>query len=282
MRRLTLLLSLPALLVAAEPATTEMSLTTPDGYTLSGTLTVPAGRGKHPVVILAHQFRSDREGWAPLTGKLNARGIATLALDLRGHGRSTDQAGTTVAVSNDFLASAHLVSFDQIPSDLVQAASWVRKQKSINGRRLGLAGSSIGAFSTLLAAPKIKPETILVLSPAGMEAFGKDAREHMVSATTHAHAILMAYVSSGDKEANDNAEPLRPIYGSNIRTFEGNRHGFDFLDENSDTMAVFFAEYLLHPHTGRAAAKPQTPTATTPAEAAAPATVLAPPAATKP
>jgi dienelactone hydrolase len=275
MRRLTLLLSLPALLVAAEPATTEMRLTTSDGYTLSGTLTVPAGRGKHPVVILAHQFRSNRNGWAPLTGKLNERGLATLALDLRGHGQSTDQAGTTVAVTNDFLPSAHLVGFDQIPEDLALAAAWVRKQKGIDGRHLGLAGSSVGAFSVLLAAPKVKPATILVLSPAGMEAFGTDARERMVSATTRAHAVLMAFVSSGDKEADENAAPLRPIYGSNIRIFEGNRHGFDFLEEYSDTMAVFFGEYLLHPHSGNVpAVKPQA--APTPETAPASSTVLTP------
>lgn len=258
MRRLTLLLSLPALLVAAEPVTTEMSLTTHDGYSLSGTLTVPGGRGKHPVVILAHQFQSDRDGWAPLVEKLNERGLATLALDLRGHGKSTEQAGTVVAVTSDFMASASLVGFDQIPADLALAASWVRKQKGVDGRHVGLAGASVGAFSVLLASPTIKPATVLALSPAGMDAFGQDARARMVSAATRAHSALMAFVSSDDKEANDNAEPLRPIYGSNIRTFDGSRHGFDFLEEYSDVMAVFFAEYLLHPHTGKAVAPPKT------------------------
>jgi dienelactone hydrolase len=276
MRRLTLLLSLPSLILTAQPVTTQMTLPTPDGFTLSGTLTVPDTKGKHPVVILAHQFRSDRNGWSPLTEKLNERGLATLALDLRGHGQSVDQLGTTVAVTSDFLPSAHLVGFDKIPDDLVLAANWVRKQKGIDGRHLGLAGASVGGFSVLLAAPRIKPSVILVLSPAGMEAFGPDARTHMVSAATKAHTLLMAFVSSGDKEAADNVEALRPLFGTNIRTFDGNRHGFDFLPESSDTMAVFFGEYLMHPHTGKAApaAKPapQEPAAA-PAD---PSTVLTP------
>lgn len=268
MRRLTLLLSLPALLVTAQAATTEMSLTTPDGYTLSGTLTVPEGKGRHPVVILAHQFQSDRNNWSALTSKLQERGLATLALDLRGHGASTDQAGVKVAVTGDFMPSAHLVGFDQIPSDLALAAAWVRKQKGVDGRHLGLAGSSVGAFASLLAAPKIRPNVVLALSPAGREAFGDRARDRMVSAATRAHAAVMAFVSMDDKEASENVEPLKPIFGANIRTFEGSRHGFDFLEQHSDVMAVFFAEYLLHPHmvtptTAPAPAKAEAPSTTT-------------------
>jgi dienelactone hydrolase len=227
------------------------------------------------VVILAHQFRSDRTGWAPLAEELNQRGLATLALDLRGHGKSTEQAGTIVAVTNDFLPSAHLIGFDQIPSDLAQAAAWVRKQKGIDGRHLGLAGSSVGAFSVLLAAPKIKPEVVLALSPAGMDAFGKDARARMVSAVTHAHPILMAFVSVDDKEASDNVAPLKALFGTDIRSFDGNQHGFDFLEQHSTTMAVFFAEYLLHPHTGKAAAQ-------APAKEQTPAAVLTPAAPANP
>ena len=271
MRRLTLLLSLPTLLFAAEPAAREMSVTTPDGYVLSGTLTVPETRGKHPAVILVHQFRSDRSGWAPLVEKLNARGVATLALDLRGHGQSTPQGGASVAIATTYLTASETVGFDQTPADLTLVAAWLRKQKGIDGGHLGLAGSNEGAFAALLASSKIKPSAILALSPLGAEAFGQGARERMLTATTRAHAVLMAFVSDDDKEAGDNLAPLRPIYGSNIRTFEGSQQGFEYLEQHSDVMAVFFAEYLLHPHTGRGAEKPQqAPTAATVLTPAAP------------
>lgn len=276
MRRLTLLLSLPTLLLA-EPTVREMSLTTPDDYVLSGTLTVPEGRGKHPAVILVHQFQSDRNGWAPLIEKLNERGLATLTLDLRGHGQSTQQGGAAVSITAAYMPSAETVGFDQIPSDLALVASWLRKQKGIDGRHLGLAGSSEGAFAALLAAGRIKPKAMLALSPLGAEAFGQDARNRMVASATRAHATLMAFASLGDKEVEDNLEPLRPIYGSNIRTFEGRQRGFEFLEHHSDVMAVFFGEYLLHPHTGLSAAQPQQ----APAEAPG-ATVLTPAAPTNP
>ena len=70
MRMLRLLVPLAPLALIAAPATTptstEMALTSADGFALKGTLTLPAAKGKVPVVILAHQFRLDRSGWAPL------------------------------------------------------------------------------------------------------------------------------------------------------------------------------------------------------------------------
>lgn len=257
MRRLTLLLSLPTLLISAEPSVREMSLRTPDEYVLSGTLTVPEGRGKHPAVILVHQFRSDRKGWAPLVEKLNARGVATLALDLRGHGQSILQGGTPVSTTATDMTASETVGFNQIPSDLALVAVWLRKQKGIDGRHLGLAGSSEGAFAALLASDKIKPTAMVALSPLGAEAFGQGARDRMITATTRAHAALMAFVSTEDKETEENLAPLRPIYGSNIHSFEGDQRGFEYLEHHSDVIAVFFAEYLLHPHTGHALENPQ-------------------------
>jgi pimeloyl-ACP methyl ester carboxylesterase len=209
------------------------------------------------VVILVHQFRSDRTGWAPLTEKLNSRGVATLALDLRGHGQSTQAGGAAESITATYMTASETAGFDQIPSDLALVASWVRKQKGIDGRHVGLAGSSEGAFAALLAANTIKPTVILALSPLGAEAFGPRARERMVAATTRAHAALMAFSAEGDKETEENLAPLRPIYGSNIRTFEGGQRGFEYLEQHSDVIAVFFAEYLLHPHTGRTMEKSQ-------------------------
>lgn len=245
MRRLALLLSLPALLVAA-PATREMSLTTPDGFTLKGTLTIPEGKGKHPVVILAHQFRSDRTGWAELPQKLQARGIATLALDLRGHGASTQKKDATVTVSEDFDASAKAVGFDQIPSDLALAAAWVRKQPGIRANRLALAGSSVGATSVILAGPKVHPVAILALSPGGVP-------QDLAKAAERTHSATMVMGSEGEKYVMDAMAALKPVLGVHNRVFEGSEHGFAYLKDHTDVMAVFLAEYLLDYHSGAVA-----------------------------
>jgi dienelactone hydrolase len=235
-----LLLALPA--AASEPVATPMSFTTPDGFTIHGTLTIPTtGPKRHPVVILAHQFRTTRDGWAPLAERLQARGIATLALDLRGHGESADKA----RISDDFMASAKAVGFDKIPDDLVQASQWVRKQKGIDGRRVGLAGASIGGFSVLMAEGRIRPQATLALSPAGEVAFGDKALDQAKASMAKGGATLI-FASSGDKGAAANGEALRGVPGTAVLAKAGDEHGFAYFKDRAETMAVFFGEYLLH------------------------------------
>lgn len=241
----------------SDPSATEMSLTTPDGFVLKGTLALPPAKGKVPVVILAHQFHADRAGWAPLAEKLHARGIGTLALDLRGHGESTQKAGAEVKVTDDFAASAKAVGFDRIPADLAQAAAWVRKQHGVDGRRIGLAGASVGAFSVILAEPQVHPVAVLSLSPAGNVAFGDHAAADLKAAVLKGQASLLVLAATDDKGAFDNAEALKGLPGVEVLASEGKAHGFDFFKDRTDTMAVFFGEYLTYHHTGqvRAAGK---------------------------
>jgi dienelactone hydrolase len=252
MRALRLLAPLPVLLLAApaaasEPASSPVSFKTPDGFTIKGTLTIPAsGPKRHPVVILAPQFHQTRDSFAPLAERLNARGIATLALDLRGHGESTDKDGAATAVTDDFMASAKAVGFDRIPADLAQAAAWVRKQRGIDPRRVGLAGASVGAFAVIEAASAVKPQAVLALSPAGEAAFGGSAMEQVVSSAAKSTGAKLVFVARGDDEAAKVAGALASVPGVSELSYEGKDHGSDFLKDHAETMAVFFGEYLLH------------------------------------
>jgi dienelactone hydrolase len=249
-----LALAVPALAAGrvADPVATEMSLTTPDGFILKGTLALPPTKGKVPVVILAHQFHADRSGWAPLAEKLHARGIGTLALDLRGHGESTQKAGAEVKVSDDFAASAKAVGFDRIPADLGEVAAWVRKQHGVDARRIGLAGASVGAFSVILAEPLVHPIAVLSLSPAGNVAFGDHALDELKAAVLKGRASLLVLASADDKGAFDNAEALKGLPGVDVLVNDGKAHGFDYFKDRTDTMAVFFGEYLGYHHLGMA------------------------------
>ena len=240
----------------ADPVATEMSLTTPDGFVIKGTLTLPPAKRNVPVVILAHQFGSDRSGWAPLTEALHTRGIGTLAIDLRGHGASTQKNGTEVKITSDFAASAKAVGFDQIPSDLGLAAAWLRKQHGVDGRRIGLAGASVGAFSVLLAEPRVHPIAVLSLSPAGNVAFGDRALDEAKAAVLKGGAPVLVMAAQDDKGAYDNAEAVKGLPGVDVLTSEGKAHGFDFFKDRVDTMAVFFGEYLTYHHLGQSYARP--------------------------
>jgi len=238
-----LLFLLPALLGAAQPAVKDVTLTTPDGFALKGTLAMPAAKGPRPVVILAHQFRADRSGWKVLADELNARGIATFSLDLRGHGQSTAKGGSTVAVTADFKESSQLLGFAEIPADLHLAAIWVRKQPGIDGRRLALAGSSIGGYSVLAGAPAIHPVAVLALSPAG--GWGEKPAERLAAAAAKARSAVYVWASEDDKDAFANATALKPVFGVYARIVPGREHGFDYLPGNHELMAGWLAEMLL-------------------------------------
>ena len=252
MRASRLLAPLPVLLLAApaaasEPASLPVSFTAADGFTIKGTLTIPAaGPKRHPVVILAPQFHQTRDSFAALAERLNARGIATLALDLRGHGESTDKGGAPVAVTDDFMASAKAVGFDQIPSDLAQAAAWARKQHGIDGRRVGLAGASVGAFAALEAARKVRPQAVLALSPAGQAAFGDKAMEQVTASAAKSTGAKLVFYAVGDEDTAKVAAALRAVPGVSELAYPGQDHGSAFLKDHAETMAVFFGEYLLH------------------------------------
>jgi dienelactone hydrolase len=242
MRRLALLLTLPVLLAAGQPVARDMKLASPDGFVLTGTLTVPANHGLRPVVILAHPFQGDRTAWKPLAEALNGKGIATLTLDLRGHGLSTVKGEGKVAVTADFKASAEAVGFDRIPGDLALAAAWARKQPRIDGHRLGLAGAGLGATCALLAAPAIHPVAVLALSPTGDLGDKTDAQ--VAKAVGAAKAAVFVTAALEDPAALARANAIKDLTGVNARLSPGKGTDLEGLPELTPLMTGWFSEYL--------------------------------------
>src|SRR5262245_28924967 len=73
--------------------TSEITFPAPnEPLTVHGTLEKPCGAERPPVVVLAHQMCMDRKEWSEpehdWVTAFHKRGIATLAIDLRGHGAS--------------------------------------------------------------------------------------------------------------------------------------------------------------------------------------------------
>ena len=138
---------------------------------LAATLTLPPGPGPFPAAILiAGSGPQDRDetvaGHRPflvLADHLTRKGLAVLRYDKRGIGKSTgnfDQATT-----------------EDFASDAAAALAYLKSQKEIDARRIGLIGHSEGgiiapliasrssdvAWVVLLAAPGLKGEDVMLL-----------------------------------------------------------------------------------------------------------------------
>lgn len=132
------------------------------GASLAGTLTVPAGPGPFPaVVLLSDAGAQDRNGTANefgpqgwLADYLTRRGIAVLRFDDRGTGQSTGAADATTA---------------DLVTDAQAALGFLRTRPELIATRLGLIGHGEGGNVALLAAGLPQPPAFVVgLAPYGL------------------------------------------------------------------------------------------------------------------
>lgn len=133
---------------------------TDSGVTLAGTLTVPAGAGPHPAVILiSGSGPQDRDetimGHKPflvLADWLTRRGVAVLRYDDRGTAKSTGA-----------FAEATSVDFS---NDAEGALDYLKGRKEIDGKRIGFLGHSEGGLVAPMVAVR-RPEVAFVVLLAG-------------------------------------------------------------------------------------------------------------------
>ncbi|GAB3575249.1 alpha/beta fold hydrolase [Hymenobacter daeguensis] len=123
---------------------------------LSATLTVPAGTGPFPAVLLVSDVDSqDRDGTiddfhmlGALADYLTRRGIAVLRYDDRGVGQSGGNSATTTTAMR--------------VSDVQAAMNFLRARLEININRIGVIGHGEGANVALLAAGQPLPPAFVV------------------------------------------------------------------------------------------------------------------------
>lgn len=112
---------------------TDLTLTTEDGVEVAITYT-PTQGSTPPAVVMIPDLGVDRGAWSGLAGELASRGVASVALDLRGHGDSSGDADASPA---------------EFANDIRAAVRFLREREDIDGVRVCLVG---GGESANLAA----------------------------------------------------------------------------------------------------------------------------------
>jgi uncharacterized protein len=147
----------------------DMQVTADDGLCLAGTLTLPAGAGPHPaVLLLPGSGRLDRDGntarlrmdlGPALAAALAQHGIATLRYDRRGVG----------ATPGDWRATG----FTDNRRDAAAAVRALAGRPDIRTGAVGVAGHSEGAVHAMSLGANAEVAAVVLL--AGFACLGEDA-----------------------------------------------------------------------------------------------------------
>ncbi len=121
----------------AQSTLTEMQVTiTSEGWNLIGDLTLPDSEGSFPAVLMLNKAAGDRNIYQNLALHLANRGIASLRLDLRGHGESTN-----LGKFKPGEVSQDPIIWDA-EKDVVSATDYLKTHELINSNRLAALGGS--------------------------------------------------------------------------------------------------------------------------------------------
>jgi pimeloyl-ACP methyl ester carboxylesterase len=134
---------------------------------LSGTVLVPATKGKHPALVYTHGGGAQkREVYWGLGYLFAARGFVVLSYDKRGVGKSTGNWGEA--------------SFQDLADDAVAGARFLQARAGVAANQIGFFGQSQGGWIAPLAASRFPDAAFAIalsgggLSPADTELFDSE------------------------------------------------------------------------------------------------------------
>lgn len=201
----------------------SVTFQTTDGVIIVGEWNAPAGAIK--AVLLLHMMPATRVSWTPLSQALNAAGFATLAIDLRGHGESTQRElpppGNTERLDyKNFSDAEHQASRLDI-----DAAMNFLKSKSFAEENIVFAGASIGANLSLDALHRYNSTSRAVLLSAGLDYRGVKTESPMRQLGPHQKVWLFA--AEGDQYSADSSIKLQQLQKetATVTIFDGSDHG---------------------------------------------------------
>jgi alpha-beta hydrolase superfamily lysophospholipase len=151
-----------------------------DGVAYS--LWLPEGDPQAPGgVVILHGAGSCKENHHDFARALLAAGLASIALDLRGHGASAGPLD------------------DRVLDDIAAMAAYLRGSLGAAGAPIVLRGSSMGGYLALLAAPIVDAAAVVAICPADAAGLRRGLAEGRFSFEANA-AALDAFLAAHDLE----------------------------------------------------------------------------------
>jgi uncharacterized protein len=159
------------------PLVTESATFGDGGVRLAGRLLRPPGKGPFPaVVIVAGSVPAHRDTYDLWAYFFASRGFAVLSYDKRGVGDST---GTYVRAATD-------ANLRNLAADARAGVDWLRTQREIDPKRIGLSGGSQAGWVIELAASQSPHVRFAALQSGAAMSVG---RQLAYSAVTHEGSV---------------------------------------------------------------------------------------------
>jgi dienelactone hydrolase len=186
---------------------------------------------KQPLVILIHQFMSDRSQWKEdFIDSLLAKKYKVITYDIRNHGES----GKAVDNIEDILkAKGNAVL------DLKAVFDWAKSRNGIDSSRIGVIGTSIGASLGLYSKYELGSKTVICISA------GKGTFEAFTGYSELKMGIIVKKINSvfficGDKDGSypDDAKNIYTNFVDDpreLKYYNSDKHGKDLvITQNQD------------------------------------------------
>lgn len=223
--------------ICAAHEATDVSFPSADGLLIHATLHT-CTKDPGPIVILAHQMCLDRTEWsAPSHDWVSAflaRHIAVLAIDLRGHGKSTVWPdGSTHDLCKEIQDPAVAGLYAAMVDD-VRAAIDFARQSAAQATTIALVGASIGSNSVIVAyAADPDLRVAVALSP------GADYRGIVPADAIVAIGARMLVLEAAEDDARS-AAAVKAFAAANpgviSRIWPTGGHGNEIIDAHADEL----------------------------------------------
>jgi dienelactone hydrolase len=195
----------------------KITFKTKDGVTIAGNYFKPL-RKQAPVFLLLHMMPAAKESWNDFASIIQKNGCAALAIDLRGHGESTDMNGVRLEYK-EFKDEEHRNSMN----DIASAKEFLAGQSDLDMSRIVIVGASIGANLALWQASIDKDVRLIILLSPGLNYRGIQADE--LAPKFKGPVYIVA--SEGDTKSADSSRKLAGIFSgeTKLEIVHGDLHG---------------------------------------------------------
>jgi predicted alpha/beta hydrolase len=223
---------------AASVPPVRKAFQTADGVYLVGD--VYTQKKKAPTVIIWHMLGRNRNDVSPIIQPLLDQGFSVINMDQRGHGESVNLTNKSTINFKSFAAG----EWSKMPGDAELMVQDAQKLPNIDGNKIGVIGSSIGANMAAMVSGDPHVKAIVMISP-GANYHGIQP-ERYVKGDTKPTLMIAGQGDSDSNEAVNGWGKLRPSFKATIVRTDA--HGDDLLkDATIVQQVVSFLKSHLNP-----------------------------------